>query len=668
MPDGESDQALGESRTAGGAYSRPSFRALLDAQPVPAVVYGHGGVPVYPNRAAARLLTMAPTGSQRILAQDGTDLWTIIEARADEADPFFDVRVRLRVRDGHASDCAMSVVPVRGPGGPLGGAVIFVLSIASDRQRGVELEAPLLSVDSIPAFVEAMGRQLDADCLYMLEVDAEVASEARVVASWTSDGSALPSSPFSLRGTPSDSFGGRRLVCVPSGVAEEYPDDTTFAAGGYDAYVGAALTDESGRMIGVLAGLWRAPLKDVTGTSAVFAIASKQAAHALTELLSRRELRESEQRYGSVFEGSAVPILLIEPDTTQIVDANPAACALYGYSRDELTSMSVLQLDALPPETVQGELKRALDGSRSHFIGKHILCGGTVLDVEVNIGPIMVGGRQLLYAMVNDITERMRMEAELERSRRALEGLVAQRTQDLLRANTELQQASTARDMVFASLTQELRTSLQTILGFSDLLLSGRAGDLAEEQLAQVQMIREASASLTSLASTLAEAREIDEAPVSHDEFDLVGLVESVAFGLTAFAEDKRLTLRISAPERPVAVETDRYKLQQIVLNLLSNAIRYTEKGGVTVTVAPDTADWCLVTVSDTGPGLPPERARRIFDGPEVHQFAAGIGLPTSRRIAETLGGTISVESTPGRGSAFTLRIPRVPLGEASAE
>jgi signal transduction histidine kinase len=277
--------------------------------------------------------------------------------------------------------------------------------------------------------------------------------------------------------------------------------------------------------------------------------------------------------------------------------------------------------------------------------------------------------------MVNDVTERKRMEAEVERSRRNLEFMVGQRTKDLLRANAELQQASTARDMVFVNLAQELRTSLQTITGFSDLLAGGKTGTLSDEQRRQVEMIQQAGKRLATFANTLMESRRTSQRDLVTDveDFDLVALVESVLFGLATFAEDKGLTLRLVADERPINVKTDRYKLQQILLNLFSNAIRYTDRGAVGVTVTRGRADTVCVAVEDTGPGLMPEQLERIFHGPEVHDSAAGIGLPTSRRLATMLGGTIDVESTPGQGSIFTLRVPErclelVPVQEEPVE
>jgi PAS domain S-box-containing protein len=393
------------------------------------------------------------------------------------------------------------------------------------------------------------------------------------------------------------------------------------------------------------------------------------AAEVLAAVLAERDLKESEQRYAAVFQGSSVPMLLIDPESTQIVDANPAACTFYGYSRDELMTMSAVQIDDHQADLVQAEIRQATEGARTSRSGRHRTAAGAIRDVEVDAGPISIGGRPLIYYMVHDVTERRRMELELERHKRELERIVEQRTEDLLRANAELQQASVARDMVFASLTQELRTSLQTITGFSELLLEGMAGELNEEQARQMRMVLEAGKRLSGFVAGLIETHRLESASLTcePEEFELVSLVESVVFGLGPFAEEKGLTLTVDVGERPIDVYTDHYKLQKILLNLLSNAVRYTERGGVNVYVTRVSDTVASIAVADTGPGMTAEEVAAAFEGPDAHTPASGIGLPASRRLAEVLGGTLSADSVPGRGSVFTLMLPVVCAPEPGA-
>jgi PAS domain S-box-containing protein len=650
----------GESISSSPHVTRGALREILRSMALPAVMLLHEGTVAVHNAAAAALLTPGPQGIDRMYLHDGTDLWTIINARADEASPFFDVRARMRVADGQVVDITFVVAPLRGPQGALAGAIVLALDALGTRVRELAVVDVDSAEDALESLVERLGRLTSAAHTYVIELEPGFGTQAEVLASWSSSGPPVPLGPFDARNTPSESFTGRRFVCVPEGLRDAYPDEPFFEENACEAYAGTVLLDSVGEQIGILAGLWRQPLEDVAGVSAVFAVTAVAASRTLVARLAQRDLRESEQRYSAVFEGSAVPIVLIDPDTTQIIDANPAACDFYGYERDDLMAMSVLQTDALSAEMVRTEIERAASGQRVHFASKHLISGGKVRDVDVNIGPVRVGGRPILYSMIHDITERKRMESELERAKRNLETIVGQRTEDLLRTNAELQQASVARDMVFASLAREMRTSLQTITGFSDLLLGGMAGPLSDEQRRQVEMIREAGRQLSGFSASLLESRRSGDGEMRFEvePFDLVDLAESVVFGLASFAEEKGLTLDLVAEDRPLEIETDRFMVQQVLLNLLSNAIRYTRTGGVTVTVRRVGGDHCSVAVADTGPGLPPQQIETVFQGPEVHEPAAGIGLPASKRIASVLRGAIDVHSVVGEGSVFTLMLP----------
>lgn len=629
---------------------RPAVIALLEAQPLPAFLIAPSGPP-FANDAARRFLTSTDAGP-RVLAHDGTDLWTIISGRIDEADPFLDVHIRLRDVDGLAVETVTSVVPIGGPSGALSAAVAFVFAMPGERLGQPHAGAP----DEMKAIVERVGVLLDAGRVCITEFDTDVAPEAKMRCYWSPDDTPAPPCSFALAGTPAGSFGGKRVLVVPSGVTRRFPDAPRIE--GFESYAGVTLVNARGEAIGVLGATWRTPITDVAGVTAVLCIAGAQASRALSDAIARRELKESEQRYGAVFEGSGMPMLLIEPTTTQVVDVNPSACSFYGFSHDEFTSMSILQLDTMGAETLQTELERAMQGARDRFAAQHILSGGWVRDVEVSISPVRVAGRRLLCCMVNDITERKRMEAALERSKRSLEQVVGQRTEDLLRANAELQQASMSRDAVLGDLAQELRTSVQTITGFSQLLLEGIAGELTGEQRRQVEMVQQAGTRLSSFASALVESHSAQADPAQAGEFDLVSLVESVTLGLASFAEDKGLSLCFETAERPVVVRSDRYKVQQILLNLLSNGIRYTETGFVTVSVTGCRDGQTSVAVSDTGVGIAPDVLATLFSGGAEVTGKAGIGLPASKRIATAVGGTIDAESTPGRGSVFTLRLP----------
>lgn len=144
----------------------------------------------------------------------------------------------------------------------------------------------------------------------------------------------------------------------------------------------------------------------------------------ITELkATEEELRESEERFRSVFSNSHAVMLIIDPVTGSIEDANPAACTFYGYSRDELVAKRISEINLLSVEEVFKEMERARSQQRNYFHFRHMLANGEVRDVEVYSGPIMVGGRALLYSIIHDITDRKRAEAELKTSRDTIEAL-----------------------------------------------------------------------------------------------------------------------------------------------------------------------------------------------------------------------------------------------------
>ncbi|MBF4510269.1 MAG: PAS domain-containing sensor histidine kinase [Aeromicrobium sp.] len=645
----------------------PAFlAALVDAQPLPAFAYSADGRLIACGRAAAALCVGAGTIGPRVLADDGTDLWTIVSGRSEEADPLYELKVPLRTASSETTDATLAVIPLRGRGGTLGGALVIVtgLSDVGYREVSASRRAEWSGEGVFERLVADLGALTGADCVCLAEVvdpDDDRAG-APLIAVWERGrGRQAPIASYPAVGPALvRTLKGRHGVTVVDAGPDALSPDQRWVSKGLRSMACASVRSADGRPLGALAALWRSAPSDLTGIQAAVEIVGFEIAGLLCRLVTEQELKEAEQRYGAVYEGSATPIILIDPGTTQIVDANPAACSFYGIPHAEIVTMSVIQLDALSPDGVQRELARALDGSRSRFAGKHRAADGAIRDVEVSTGVITVAGRRLLYGMLNDITERLRMEAAIERQQRDLETTVAQRTEDLMRANAELQQATIVRDMVLASLNREVRTSLQTITGFTEIILGGEAGSLTEEQERQLSMVLDAGQHLGTFLGGLAESSRDDdaEARIDVEKSDLVALVESVVFGLASFAADKGLELAVVADERPVIAETDRYKVQKILLNLLSNAIRHTDRGAVTVTVMPDGPDGSMISVADTGPGIPQERLETLFADAGDREGVSGLTLSTSRQAAEAIGASIEVESAPGHGTIFTVWLP----------
>jgi len=263
--------------------------------------------------------------------------------------------------------------------------------------------------------------------------------------------------------------------------------------------------------------------------------------------------------------------------------------------------------------------------------------------------------------------ERRRAERALSQYRDHLEQTVQDRTSELTMVNEDLQRATRAKDDFLASMSHELRTPLNSVIGFTDLMLKGRTGDLNEEQRRQIGMVNDAGQQLLSLVNEVLELSRIDAGVLSivdapFDPAEVVGrLVEMMA----PVAAGKGLQLGWTADDDvPHEMVSDRGRLDQILLNLIGNAIKFTAQGSVEVTVGSDGQGAIAFSVMDSGIGIAPGDFELIFEHfHQVHtgptgEAGAGLGLSISRRLAEALGGTLTVVSEVGQGSTFTLTLP----------
>ena len=225
---------------------------------------------------------------------------------------------------------------------------------------------------------------------------------------------------------------------------------------------------------------------------------------------------------------------------------------------------------------------------------------------------------------------------------------------------------SEAKDRFLANMSHELRTPLNSIIGFSSVLLDGLADPLTAEQYKQVSIINQAGRYLLELVDDLLDVEQIvrGRASVRMSTTTCAELVVSVVEQTRPDVEAAGLELVVDTCEPSTTLRTDTRKVRQILLNLISNAIKFTEVGTITVT-ASCAPEQVTVRVSDTGIGMAPEVLERIFDlyyqavRPDVAKSSgAGLGLSLSRSYARLLGGDLTAESTEGRGSTFILVLP----------
>ncbi len=269
-------------------------------------------------------------------------------------------------------------------------------------------------------------------------------------------------------------------------------------------------------------------------------------------------------------------------------------------------------------------------------------------------------------ALEAEIAERRAAEEQVRHAKRDVERIVEQRTAQLVETNLRLEEATATKDRFMARMSHELRTPLNSIIGFGTVMASGAAGPLTEEQERQLRMIANSGKRLLALVDDLLDISiisaggvRIDCAPLDLGEFGS-SLVETIE----PLARAKGLEMKYVAQDAG-GITTDRARLEQVMMNLLGNAVKFTDEGTISLSISRTTGGGARLAVSDTGIGIDAEDLDHIFA--EFSQLSppadrvnegTGLGLAIARSLTVLLGGKIAVESALGEGSTFTVTLP----------
>jgi hypothetical protein len=386
-------------------------------------------------------------------------------------------------------------------------------------------------------------------------------------------------------------------------------------------------------------------------------------------------LQRNEEGFRHFFEAGLVGMTIAEPDR-HWRRVNRRMAEMLGYTPKEILALTwadVTHPADLP--TDEANYARMLRGEIDGYVmDKRYLCkDGSVLDCLLALrcerGPD--GAPQRVFAIVEDVSDRRRAERALQRQRDLLESEVAERTRQLVAARDAAQQASRAKTEFLSSMSHELRTPLNAILGFAQLIELDR--ELGTRSRAHLREVLRAGRHLLRLINEVLDLAQVESGrlALSPEALSLAELARDALALSEPLAQPREVKLLAEVADGFV-VRADRLRLKQVLLNLVSNAIKYNRHAGtVHLHAEPQGADVVRLVVRDTGSGIAPDRLHQLFQpfsrlGAELGAVeGTGIGLALSRRLVELMGGRIGVDSSPGEGAAFWVELPRARLADA---
>lgn len=366
------------------------------------------------------------------------------------------------------------------------------------------------------------------------------------------------------------------------------------------------------------------------------------------EKLFKEKLINSEETYRKLFEEHSAVKLIIDPETGEIKNANIAASKFYGWTSEELKKMKIQDINILSDTEVKNEMKKAKKMKKVYFEFRHKISDGSIKDVRVFSNKIEIEGKIYLHSIIFDVTEQNKNEKE------ALEKLV--------RAKKQAEEANKAKSRFLANMSHEIRTPLNGVIGFNELLLNS---GLTPIQLRYAKNALNSAKSLTDIINDILDFSKIeaDKLELDYVKTDLEKLIYDSVDIIKYEAYKKGIEVILNIQENiPKYVFLDLLRFKQIIVNLLGNAVKFTEKGEIEISVNftenNDEYKNFIFSVRDTGIGIESDKKDSIFEAFSQADISTtrkyggtGLGLTISNLLINKMGGKTELKSSPGKGT-----------------
>lgn len=394
-----------------------------------------------------------------------------------------------------------------------------------------------------------------------------------------------------------------------------------------------------------------------------------------TDITARRSaeeaLRRSEEQFRLIMENLADLVAVLDLDGRRLYNS-PSYGGILGDPDRLRGSSSFEEVHPDDVARVQQAFQETVCTGSGHRLEYRLLDqNGEPRHIESQGSVIRDGLGRVTQVLVvsRDVTERRKAEEAIRELNAGLERRVAERTAELAVARDRAEAADRVKSAFLATMSHELRTPLNSIIGFTGILLQELPGPLNEEQHKQLEIVRKSARHLLTLINDVLDISKIEagQLEVRCESFDVRAAIEKVAGIVRPLAEKKGLALRLEIAPDVDSLVADNRRVEQVLLNLMNNAIKFTDRGEVILSATRVNAPRPAISlrVADTGIGIKPDDLRTLFQpfrqvesGLTRNYEGTGLGLAICRRLAELMGGEIHAESEWGNGSVFTFTLP----------